>query len=82
MNKKLVNSQLTNALTYTKVRRKMVMLASNVFNFKNLEEYAPNIDKDYINRKLVYNGAVAWFYDEELGLLALPFNDKGKNKKQ
>lgn len=78
MNKKLVNSQLTNALTYTKVRRKMVMLASNVFNFKNLEEYAPNIDKDYINRKLVYNGAVAWFYDEELGLLALPFNDKGK----
>ena len=78
MNKKLVNSQLTNALTYTKVRRKMVMLASNVFNFKNLEEYAPNIDKDYINRKLVYNGAVAWFYDEELGLLALPFNIKGK----
>lgn len=78
MNKKLVNSQLTNALTYTKVRRKMVMLASNVFNFKNLEQYAPNIDKDYINRKLVYNGAVAWFYDEELGLLALPFNDKGK----
>lgn len=78
MNKKLVNSQLTNALTYTKVRRKMVMLASNVFNFKNLEEYAPNIDKDYINRKLVYNGAIAWFYDEELGLLALPFNIKGK----
>ena len=78
MNKKLVNSQLTNALTYTKVRRKMVMLASNVFNFKNLEEYAPNIDKDYINRKLVYNGAIAWFYDEELGLLALPFNNKGK----
>ena len=78
MNKKLVNSQLTNVLTYTKVRRKMVMLASNVFNFKNLEEYAPNIDKDYINRKLVYNGAVAWFYDEELGLLALPFNIKGK----
>lgn len=78
MNKKLVNSQLTNALTYNKVRRKMVMLASNVFNFKNLEEYAPNIDKDYINRKLVYNGAVAWFKDEELGLLALPFNVKGK----
>lgn len=78
MNKKLVNSQLTNALTYTKVRRKMVMLASNVFNFKNLEVDAPNIDKDYINRKLVYNGAVAWFYDEELGLLALPFNVKGK----
>lgn len=78
MNKKLVNSQLTNALTYTKVRRKMVMLASNVFNFKNLEEYAPNIDKDYINRKLVYNGAIAWFYDEELGVLALPFNNKGK----
>ena len=78
MNKKLVNSQLTNALTYTKVRRKMVMLASNVFNFKNLETDAPNIDKDYINRKLVYNGDIAWFYDEELGLLALPFNVKGK----
>ena len=78
MNKKLVNSQLTNMLTYNKVRRKMVMLASNVFNFKNLEEYAPYIDKDYINRKLVYNGAIAWFYDDVMGLLALPFNQKGK----
>ena len=78
MNKKLVNSQLTNALTYNKVRRKMVMLAANVFNFKNIEKDAPLVDVDYINRKLIYNGAIAWFKDEELGLLALPFNLVGK----
>lgn len=78
MNKKLVNSQLTNMLTYNKVRRKMTTLASNVFLFPNLEEVAPYIDQDYINKKLIYNGAVAWFKDEELGLLCLPFQTVGR----
>ena len=78
MNKKLVNSQLTNMLTYNKIRRKMTTLASNVFLFPNLEEIAPYIDQSYINRKLIYNGAVAWFKDEELGLLCLPFQTIGR----
>lgn len=78
MNKRLVNSQLTNLLTYQKVRRKMITLASNVLMFKDLEEKAPNIDQDYINRKLIYNGSVAWFKDEVLGLLALPYQTIGR----
>lgn len=78
MRKKLVNSQLTNLLTYNKIKRKMVMLASNVFIFKDIEEKAPYIDIDYINECLIYNGSVAWFYDEVMGLLALPYTVIGK----
>lgn len=78
MRKKLVNSQLTNLLTYNKIKRKMIMLASNVFIFKDIEEKAPNIDIDYVNESLIYNGSVAWFYDEILGLLALPYTVLGQ----
>lgn len=78
MNKKIVNSQLTNLLTYQKVRRKMITLASNVLLFKDLEEKAPNIDQSYINKKLVYNGSIAWFMDDVLGLLALPYQTIGR----
>lgn len=77
MNKKLINSQLTNLLTYQKVRRKMITLASNVLLFKDLDKKAPYIDQAYINKKLVYNGSIAWFMDEELGLLALPYQTIG-----
>ena len=73
MRKKLINSQLTNLLTYDKIKRKMIMLASNVFIFKDIEEKAPYLDIDYINECLIYDGSVAFFYDEELGLLALPY---------
>lgn len=78
MNKKLINSQLTNLLTYQKVRRKMVTLASNVLLFKDLDKKAPYIDQAYINKKLVYNGSIAWFYDDVLGLLALPYQTVGR----
>lgn len=78
MNKKLINSQLTNLLTYQKVRRKMITLASNVLLFKDLDKKAPYIDQAYINKKLVYNGSIAWFYDDVLGLLALPYQTIGR----
>ena len=47
MNKKLINSQLTNLLTYQKVRRKMITLASNVLLFKDLDKKAPYIDSPH-----------------------------------
>ena len=39
MKKKLVNSQLTNMKTYLLYKRRMISLAENVFEFKNLPEY-------------------------------------------
>lgn len=71
MKKKLVNSQLSNINTYNLYKREMIMLAENVFQFKNLPNY---IDVSYLNRVLLKNGAIAFFKDEVLGLIALPFD--------
>lgn len=71
MKKKLVNSQLCNINTYNLYKREMIMLAENVFQFKNLPNY---IDVSYLNRVLLKNGAIAFFKDEVLGLIALPFD--------
>lgn len=76
MKKKVVNSQLSNYKTYLMYFRRMLSLAENVFEFENL----PNsyIDISYINRKLVRSGSIAFFKDEELGLIALPYSVIGK----
>ena len=68
--KKLVNSQLTNWFTYQKYLREMLTLAENVFIFNNLPEY---IDLAYLNKQLLRNGSIAFFKDEVLGVLALPY---------
>lgn len=71
MQKKLINSQLTNLLTYQMYLRQMTTLAENVFTFKNMPEF---IDISYINKVLLRKGSIAFFYDEILEtLLALPF---------
>lgn len=76
MKKKVVNSQLSNYKTYLMYFRRMLSLAENVFEFENM----PNsyIDISYINRKLVRTGSIAFFKDEELGLIALPYSVIGK----
>ena len=51
--------------------RQMLTLAENVFKFSNLPE---NIDLAFLNRILVRNGAIAWFNDEDLGVIALPYS--------
>lgn len=75
MKKKLINSQLTNMKTYMMYRNEMLTLAENVFEFENLPEY---IDVSYLNKTLLYNGAIAFFKDEVLGVIALPFNVIGE----
>lgn len=75
MKKKLINSQLTNMKTYTMYKEEMLTLAENVFEFENLPEY---IDVSYLNKTLLYNGAIAFFKDEVLGVIALPFNVLGE----
>ena len=71
MRKKLINSQLTNMKTYLMYREEMLTLAENVFEFKNLPEF---IDVSYLNKKLLRNGSIAFFEDEVLGLIALPYD--------
>lgn len=74
MQKRLINSQLCNYKTYLMYRRRCLTLAENVFKFINLPEF---IDKSYINRQLVFNGSIAFFVDDVLGLLALPYENNG-----
>lgn len=75
MRKKLINSQLTNMRTYYHVLNNLTNLAENVFN---LEDLPPYIDKSYVNRCLLKNGAIAWFYDDVLeSVIALPFESTG-----
>ena len=74
MRKKLINSQISNFKTYLMYQREMLTLAENVFEFENLPAY---IDVAFLNKTLLRNGAIAFFKDEVLGLIALPFNTVG-----
>lgn len=75
MKKKLINSQITNMKTYLMYREEMLTLAENVFEFKNLPEY---IDVSYLNKVLLRNGSIAFFKDDVLGVIALPYDVIGK----
>ncbi len=75
MKKKLINSQLTNFLTYEMYKRQLLTLAENVFSFKNLPNY---IDTAFLNKVLLRQGSIAFFIDEVMGLLALPYISMGK----
>lgn len=74
MEKKLINSQLSNFKTYEMYRRQLLTLAENVFEFVNLPEF---IDTAYLNKQLLRKGSIAFFKDEVMGLLALPYNNIG-----
>lgn len=73
--KQLYNSQLTSYLTYLMYRNECLSEAQNVFTFKGLPD---SIDKKFLNRTLLYSGAIAFFYDEVLKkIIALPFTIRG-----
>ena len=78
MSKRNATSQVDNIKTTEMYKRQFVSLAENVFNIKNLNEVAPFMDYSYVNKELVYKGCIAFFMDEYLGLLALPFVNLGK----
>ena len=69
------NSQITNYFTYLMKLRQCKALAENVFCYENLPL---EIDVAYMNEILVNKGAIAFFKDEVLDLIALPFNTLGK----
>ena len=75
MKKSLVRSQITNLTTTRMYRREMLNLAQNVFEFTNMPEY---IDIAYLNRTLLFNGSIAFFYDDVLkSVIALPYDVLG-----
>ena len=75
MKKSLVRSQITNLTTSRMYRREMLNLAQNVFEFENMPDY---IDICYLNRTLLYNGSIAFFYDDVLAsVIALPYDVMG-----
>ena len=78
MRKELRNSQLCNIDTYMMYRDECEMTASNVFSIKPKDKNQNLlIDIDNVNNTLLYNGSIAWFVDDVLGLLALPYTNMG-----
>lgn len=75
MQRKLINSQLSNFKTYEMYKRQLLTLAENVFEFVNMPKY---IDTAYMNKVLLRQGSIAFFVDEVMGLLALPYQKIGK----
>lgn len=75
MKRKLINSQLSNWMTYQMYLRQFLTLAENVFIYDNMPDY---IDTAYLNKTLVRQGAIAFFYDDVLEkVLALPYTSIG-----
>ena len=75
MRKQLINSQLSNFKTYQMYLRQLLTLAENVFEFENMPTF---IDTAYLNKNLLRNGSIAFFKDEVMGLLALPYVNIGR----
>ena len=75
MKHKLINSQLSNWMTYQMYLRQFLTLAENVFIYDNMPDY---IDTAYLNKTLVRQGSIAFFYDDVLEkVLALPYTSIG-----
>lgn len=73
--RKIQSSQLSNYSTYRMYLRQLLTLAENVFEYKNLPSH---IDVSYLNKNLLNKGSIAFFVDDEIGLLALPYLTIGK----
>lgn len=76
MKKTNIIQQMTNRNQYLQTLYEMLTLAENVFEFKNLPDI---IDVGYVNRVLLQNGSIAFFYDDALdSVVALPYDTIGK----
>ena len=59
MRKKLINSQLTNFLTYEMYKRQLLTIAENGFQFTNMPKF---IDTAYLNKTLLRKRKYSIFY--------------------
>ena len=70
MKKILIKSQLSSYKTYLMYKRQFNVLAQNVFEFVNLPKF---INKEYLNKTLLYTGKIAFFYEEVVeSIVAFP----------
>lgn len=75
MKQKTINAQLTNYRTTIGYKNKMLALAENVFQFKNVD---PFIEMSMVNKTLLRNGSIAFFMDDVTNtLMALPYTNVG-----
>lgn len=74
MKYKMISNQISSTQTIQMYLRQLLTLAENVFEFKNLNKF---IDVAYLNKNLLRKGSIAFFLDEVLGLVALPYNNIG-----
>ena len=79
MSRRNALTQISNLKTTEMYKKQCSSLAENVFKFSNLldDEKVKFIDMSFVNHELLCKGSIAWFMDEELGLLALPFMNIG-----
>lgn len=74
MKTKMINSQLNNFQAYLMYRKQLCSLAKNVFLYDNMPE---NIDVSFCKERVLKTGSIAFFRDDILGVLALPYNTIG-----
>ena len=68
MQRKLINSQLSNYQTYLMYKRQLMTLAENVFEFKNMPT---SVFTPYLNKQLLVKGSIAFFKDEILRTVSI-----------
>ena len=76
LSNKVYNAQINNLSTYLLYKNQCVSLAENVFNIGNIDD-EDMIDMSFVNKELLRTGSIAWFKDDVLGLLALPYVNLG-----
>lgn len=75
MKQKTIDAQLNNYKTTLNYKNKMLSLALNVFQFKNID---PFIDMSKVNMTLFQTGSIAFFKDDITGtLMAMPYTIVG-----
>lgn len=79
MSRRNALTQISNAKTTEMYKKQCTSLAENVYKFANLmdSDKVKYLDLSFVNKELVYKGSIAWFMDEVLGLLALPYINIG-----
>ena len=79
MSRRNALTQISNFKTTEMYKKQCTSLAENVYKFANLmdSDKVKYLDLSFVNKELVYKGSIAWFMDEVLGLLALPYINIG-----
>lgn len=76
MSKRKLKAKIRTTRLWLMYFYQLISLSENTFTFKN---FPKTIDLEYVNKTLVRNGSIAFYYDEDLEqLVALPYVIIGK----